>query len=148
MAGGRCQIRRGEQCQCGVARMIVKDTTLQGDDWECCIMNSVGEALSNLAKAGKDGCVIWKDIDRGLEVVLITASYDDFEPLALMLGHAQESVNRGIGANFIAEEHGLGHYMIAGLTSQSCYSEGRLTLRYFEDDLPKLDCLKLVSLCG
>lgn len=150
MANGTCQavVRVGEQCQRNIVEAITRDMTLEGPDWQCCVMCTVGEALSNLVKKGQEGIVMWRHIERGLEVVIFSNSFrDHFESLSLTLGHVQACVDRGIGCEFIKDEHGLGHYLIAGLTSESCYNaDGTLVLRYFADAPPKTNCLNLIDL--
>jgi len=103
----------------------------------------LGELLGNIAKhsPGGDEVIIQTVAASGFLELCVEAQSirENCDMLSLALGHAQVCVDHGIGCDFLANGHGLGHYIIARFSTESSYENGSFKAKFdlLHDDARK-----------
>lgn len=94
----------------------------------------IGELLANIAVHGasEEEVTIRATLSKSCLFVFVESKSikDNCDKLSLALGHAQVCVDHGIGCDFMAKGHGLGHFIIARCAQESSYCDGTFTAAF------------------
>lgn len=128
--------------------LILNDLGEEDQNLNDCVEQTVKEVISNVIQHGED-----REIEivctRDSEEVVVTVRSESIEQhaveLAEKLAEARRKYKDHENCGFrINEGHGLGHVLVAALTTYASYDRGSLEIRFDLNNLPNSRDLRIV----
>ena len=108
------------------------------------VETALGEVLGNSVKQ-KEVVEVEADVEEDYFLVILDSESirKNNDTLSLLLGHVQACIDHGTDCFFFFDEHGLGLYLLARLTEESCFINGKLYLRFSRTKEPQKRVLNM-----